>query len=101
MSLEDPEDIEDPDDIEDTGYTGGWCITAVIGVETPEGECTLDPSFSVDFSYPAKPTRDQIIGDLLNAAAPWASGFFNSPGFKKRFGDNPPLCIVGSSLYHC
>lgn len=89
------------DEPPEPGFGGGWCWSGILGVETPEGECTSDPTDELELTFDHPPSRDEIAAQILDEASPWLAFLLNSSRFQNRFGDNPPLCILGEALFRC
>jgi hypothetical protein len=98
-------DLDEPDDEDDLGDDEGatncWLYTAIIGIETPEGECTTDPSFDLEIEFDHFPTDDERAAQVLDEGAPWLAFYLSSKSFVDRFGDNPPLCAIGETIQRC
>jgi hypothetical protein len=101
VSVDAPDEPGDDEEPPEPGFGGGWCWSGIVGVETPEGECTQEPSLEIELVFDHPPTRDEIGEQLLDEASPWLAFLLDSSRFQSRFGANPPLCIIGEALFRC
>ena len=101
MSANGPDELPDESGLEDQPPSGCYLYTAVIGIETPEGECTTDPSTDLEIEFPHFPTEDERAAAVLDEGGAWLSFYLTFSYFTDRFGPNPPLCIVADTIQQC